>query len=445
MRILDRSLALAAVSLGALAAATTGATAGAFALREQSATAQGQSFAGAASGSGGLSSMFWNPATITMAPGWNSQYSASAIVPDVQIKPGFGTSPLLGFLPSGDIGQDALVVSGYSSIQVNDWLWVGNTTSAPFGLVTKPNDFWAGQVYSRSSRIISYDINPIIGIKVTDWLSIAAGPDLQYFKVDLKRATSPAFTAGNAILKGEDFGVGFTAGLTITPWAGTQFGVGFRSSVHHELDGSLRPAFGLYVPVKAKLNLPETVTVGLTQSILPNLRLNLGLEWSNWSRLGTSAIVANETIPGLGLFGAPITQLPLNYKDGYFYSVGVEYDWSERWTFRTGVAYEDSPITDRVRGTRLPDNDRVWASLGATYRWSSKLSFDVAYSHIFVRDTAIRIVPGHQDFIPTPVALGGLPFVGDADSKVDIFSVGLKYRWDDPKVAIPAEPVVRKY
>jgi long-chain fatty acid transport protein len=62
-----------------------------------------------------------------------------------------------------------------------------------------------------------------------------------------------------------------------------------------------------------------------------------------------------------------------------------------------------------------------------------------------VRDTPIRIVPGHQDFIPTPVALGGLPFVADVDSKVDIFSVGLKYRWDDPKVAIPAEPVVPKY
>ena len=59
---------LAGVSLAALGAVST-AQAGAFAIREQSATAQGLSFAGAASGSGGLSSVFWNPATITMAPG----------------------------------------------------------------------------------------------------------------------------------------------------------------------------------------------------------------------------------------------------------------------------------------------------------------------------------------------------------------------------------------
>src|ERR687898_872336 len=129
---ISKRLVMTAVSLSALAAAISGAEAGGFGLREQSATAQGLSFAGAASGSGGLSSMYWNPAVITMHPGWQSQYSASAIVPEAKITPGLGTSPLL--LPlgaSGDIGQDAIVVSGYSSIQINDWLWIGNSTSAP--------------------------------------------------------------------------------------------------------------------------------------------------------------------------------------------------------------------------------------------------------------------------------------------------------------------------
>src|SRR4051794_20865554 len=45
------------------------AQAGAFGIREQSTEAQGLAFAGAASGSGGVSSIFWNPATITMNPG----------------------------------------------------------------------------------------------------------------------------------------------------------------------------------------------------------------------------------------------------------------------------------------------------------------------------------------------------------------------------------------
>jgi long-chain fatty acid transport protein len=451
MKLMHRSVALATVSLAALTALGSGALAGGFAVREQSAQAQGMSFAGAASGSGGLGSMFWNPATITMNPGWQSQYSASIIVPNAEIQPLPGTSPLAAFpafsgnfVPSGDIGQDAILVSGYSSIQINDWLWIGNSTSAPYGLVTKPHDVWSGQVYSRSSKILTFDINPIIGIKVNEWLSIAFGPELQYFTTTLKRATGPTATAGSAILRGDSFGGGFTAGATIRPWAGTVFGVGFRSSIHHELDGSLKPAVGLYIPVKAKINTPETVTVGLTQSIWPNLRVNLGLEWANWSRLGTSPVVAQATIPGLAAYGLAVTTLPLNYKDGYFYSAGLEYDWNQRLTLRAGVAYEDSPITDRIRSTRLPDNDRVWLSIGGSYKWNEKLSFDVAYTHIFVRDTPIRIVPGHQDFSAAPVAFGGLPFVGDVDARVDIFSVGLKYRWDTPSIPIPAQPVVRK-
>ena len=55
-------------ALGLLVIATAQADAGGFAIREQSAYGQGTSFAGIAAG-GALSSMFWNPATITQVRG----------------------------------------------------------------------------------------------------------------------------------------------------------------------------------------------------------------------------------------------------------------------------------------------------------------------------------------------------------------------------------------
>src|SRR5688572_166757 len=131
---LSRSLSLAAVSLAALVAAQGGAHAGAFGIREQSATAQGLSFAGAASGSGYLSSMFWNPAVITMMPGWNTEASLSLIVPRVDINP-LPSVPTFAFGGSGDIGQDAIVPTSYNSFQINDMLWVGLSTTSPYGLV----------------------------------------------------------------------------------------------------------------------------------------------------------------------------------------------------------------------------------------------------------------------------------------------------------------------
>ena len=101
-----------------------------------------------------------------------------------------------------------------------------------------------------------------------------------------------------------------------------------------------------------------------------------------------------------------------------------------------------SPTASARRACRTTTASRL--SIGASYKWNEKLSFDVAYTHIFVSDTPIRIVPGHQDFIAAPARSWRAPFVGDVDARVDIFSVGLKYRWDTPAIPIPAQPVVRK-
>ncbi|MBB4040942.1 long-chain fatty acid transport protein [Microvirga flocculans] len=442
MSRLSRSLTLAAVSFAALVAAQGGAQAGAFALREQSATAQGYSFAGAASGSGYLSSMFWNPAVITMMPGWQFEGHAALIIPRVDINP-LPSVPTFALGGSGDIGQDALIPASYASYQINDMLWVGLSTTSPYGLVTDPKMNWSGQLYSRSSKIFSVNVNPVLGVKVNDWFSFAVGPSLQYFDITLKRAVpfpgAPAASATlpgapSAILDGDDLGFGFTAGVTITPMAGTTIGLGYRSQVEHELEGNLSAPFGSIgpfarLPITAKLKTPDQFTLGISQVVTPALTVHAGFEWTNWSVLKTPLVI--------GPTGGAVTDIPLNYDDGFFYSLGFDYKVTNQWTVRAGLAYEQSPIDTQIRSTRLPDNDRIWASVGLGYQWNDQLSFDVAYTHIFSKETDIRILPGHQDF-------EGLPFVADVDAGVDIVSVGLRYRWDNPKVAIPAAPIVRK-
>ena len=342
----NRFVALAAVSLAAVVAATSGAHAGAFAVREQSATAQGMSFAGAASGSGGISSMFWNPATVTMKPGWNSEFHASFIIPESTIDPAPGTSPFLAFPPgsgnfigSGDIGKEALVPASYTSYQLSDNVWLGLSTSAPFGLVTKPEPVWSGQIYARTSKVFSLNLNPIVGVKLTDWLSVAAGPAIQYFDVRLRSASSFLATAPTTTLEGDDVGVGATAGALLTLPTNTQIGVGFRSAIRHELWGEIESQSPRReVPIEAKLTLPETVTVGLSQAFTPYFRVHAGFEWTNWSRLSSP-----DVIGPVGL----ITELVLNYKDGYFYSGGAEYDLSRPL---------DDPRRRRLRG--LADHRR---------------------------------------------------------------------------------------
>ncbi|MEH3144514.1 MAG: outer membrane protein transport protein [Methylobacterium frigidaeris] len=415
----------------ALALAPGGeAQAGAFGLREQSAQAQGLSFAGAAAGSGGLSSMFWNPAVVTMKPGWNSDFNASLIVPQVTLRTEPGTFlPLQRLGESGDIGQAAVLAATYANYQLNDRLFIGLAGTVPFGLVTKPNQVSAGQVYGRSSRVFSLNFNPVIGYRVTDWLSVGAGPTVEYFRITLRQATGILPTAPSAFLKGDDWGVGFTAGVLIQPSAGTTIGVGYRSSIHHDLFGSASPIG----QIRANFNTPEKVSVGLTQALSPTTRINFGFEWDNWSRVGTVPI-------SLASSGSPVSALPLNYRDGFFYAVGGEVDLSPQWTARAGFAYEISPINLANRTPRLPDGDRYHVSGGVSYRYSDKVQFDLGYTHIFQAGrTRIAIVPGEASYI-APLA-----YLATADASADIVSVGLKYRWDSPAPVAAPVPVIRKY
>lgn len=426
-----RFAGLAVISAAGLMAATGGAQAGAFGLRTQSTTALGAAFAGNASGMPGLSSMFWNPATVTMNPGYTSEYNVTYVSPDVSVTPEAPTpAGARAFGASGNIGQDAVVPASYNAYQVNDRLWLGISTGSAFGSITKPETVWAGQIYGRSSRVISFGATPILGYKFNDYVSVGFGPTIQYLKVRLNSALGLGPTAPSALLEGDGWGVGFTAGVTVTPWSGTSLGLGFRSSTQHDLEGTLRTG-PLVRTAKVSLNTPEQLTFGITQQITSDFKLSAGVEWMNWSRLN---------IPGVlnGTTGIPMTTVPLRYKDGWIYSVGGEYQVNSQFAVRAGLAFEKSPVDNSNRTVRLPDTDRLYASIGASYDWNEKIRVSAAYSHVFgVGSSAIRIAPGNPQY-------AAMPFYADSKAAVDIVSLSVRIKWDNPRVAQPA-PIVTRY
>ena len=450
-RILTAS-ATSAVLLGAI----EGAEAGAFALREQSPTAQGAAFAGVAAGEGGLSSMYWNPATITRLPGWNNQWGFSVVLPYASVTPlpFSATNPTGNRGASGDIGLNAVIPSSYSSYQVNDWLWAGLSVNAPFGLATKAPFNWSGQVYGRTSEARTTSIAPTLAIKVNDWISFGASFQAMRMSVRLTSAIGVPAAAATlpgaplAELKGNSWGYGFTAGVTLTPFAGTELGLGYRSQIREDLSGTFinqvavgalpaATAVGGAYGIKSKVTLPDMVTVGLRQRVSNDLTFLAGFEWTHWGRFTSFPVCLTSPAPFAGVCPAPLA-LNFRYKDGWFASVGGEYKWNPELTLRAGLAYEKSPITSTVRAVRLPDSDRVWATVGAGYQISKKLSVDVSYAHIFAKNGTIDIVAGHPAF-------NGLPYHARTRGHVDILSAALSYRWDDPTVVTPGAPIVRKY
>lgn len=425
------------ITLAALAAVVTvqSASAGGFAIREQSARGQGMSFAGAAAGGGGLGSMFWNPAIITQYNGWQTQSNATLIVPTAKIQMN-GTVPALPFATNaGNITQGAVVPASYMSYQWNDKIWLGISTNSRFGLVTKYpyNGNW--QTAARSSKVFSVSFNPTIAYKVNQFLSVAAGISVEYFKVRLTGATAIAPNAPSLILQGDAWSVGYTFGATITPLPGTTIGIGYRSQMRPKLGGSVAnfPAVGATTGIQAGLVLPQQVTIGLRQRLSKKFTLLAGVEWTNWSVFNRFPVTSTGPFaPGAQL--APLT-LAFQWRDGWFASVGGEYKWNDKLTIRSGLGYEWSPITNANRGLRLPDQSRWWLSAGLSYKWSEQLSFDLGYTRLIIPKTQINIAPGNPTFNPfVPIQ-----YFATARAHFDIISVGVNYKFGHKAPAVVAK------
>lgn len=414
----------AAVALTGLAG-TSAAYAGAFAPHEQSAYFMGSAFAGSAAG-GALSSMFWNPAALGQFDGIQSDSSYSLIMPDTEITAtggalfGSGSSR-----SSGDIGDTAILPASYFSYQFNNAIVLGMGVNAPFGLTTDGDWGWDGSQLARESKITTYNFTPTVAYRVSPGVIVGAGLQVQFMDAQLRQAAGSPF-GPTAAVKGDDWGFGFTAGILLQPAAGTSIGLGFRSKIEQELEGTFHiTGVAATNSITANVDLPEIVTLSLRQDMMPNWTLLGTVEWTNWSRVPELAIICAEAgAPACPAAGGPLTPggvLPLGWDDGWYFSLGLEHQYNAQLTLRGGVAYEISPIdTAEGRTIRVPDSDRFWLTAGASYQYNENTTIDLSYAHLWAEDSTT--IQGE-----TPV---GPALIGDVEASADIISVGVRSKLD---------------
>jgi long-chain fatty acid transport protein len=441
-----RAAGIAAGSVaGALAvfvASSAAVHAGGFGLREQSTTYLGSAFAGAAAG-GDLSSMYWNSAAAAALPGCNvlSSYTLILGSSDETARSGLfatGTPVAPGLTPvETDVGSDALVAASYLACQLTDKLYAGLALNAPFALLTKPDDLrWAGSPIAVTSKVFSTTINPTIAYKLTPALTVGVGLQVEYFRLRLNHAAFPSLLGpltGTRSVEADDWGVGATAGVIWQPLPGTSIGLGYRSPVSLDVSGSftrgpgLITGPGLSTGASASLTLPEQVTFSVRQAVAPGWTLLGTVEWQHWSRIGDVAAVGSGCVSGI------CEVLNLNYRDGWLYSLGAEYAWSPLLLLRAGVAYEISPIKDSTRDILVPDSNRVFLGVGASFKYSENIVIDFAYAHIFFEDASFCIASAAANGGSTHCNPGTPPAAillrGDSDTSADLISVGLRYRF----------------
>lgn len=385
MSFMKKSAAGLVLTASALAAST--AFAAGFQLTEQSSLGLGRAYAGAGIVGDDLSAVHYNPAGMTLLPG--TQIQAGTVYIDVDAE------------YSGNDGAEnngrmkgQFIPTGYTTYQVNDKLWLGFGMTVPFGMGTEYGRGWEENTSGTSAKIYTFDMNPSFAYKISDFISIGAGISVQYAKAHLGQAASvevpnvpiPLSTHGK--VEGDSWDWGFNFGIMISPTDTMRFGLAYRSSIEHNAEGHTKfTGQALQVlgqasyisEMETTIETPATVMLTGTWEATPDLRLSGLIRWAEWSNFDTLTLEHDTlTVPG-GVSVPLTTEIENKWQDTWLFSVGADYRINDTWTVRGGIAYETGAVDDeKYRVAVIPDTDRLWLSLGASYHWSKKLQFDVA-------------------------------------------------------------------
>lgn len=400
----------------ALAVGYSQAHASAFALQEQNASGLGNAFAGQAAAAEDASTIFYNAAGLSLLPS-GSNLSLGADYIDLSTKFSdsgsvAGTGRPLGN-DGGDAGKAAAVPNIYFAHDVAPRIKVGIGVNAPFGLKTEYDPNWIGRFQAIKSSIETLNINPTISYKVNDQFAIGGGLNYQTVKAELTKAVNLGVAEGTAKVSGDDSKWGYNFGAMYQATPATRIGLAYRSAIKYQIKGNAEFSPGVPAPsgpATVDLKVPDSWSIALSQAVAPNITLLADATRTGWSSIQQLNVVNDAS-------GATLDSTPEHFKNTWRYGVGANYRHSSGWTFKAGLAFDQTPVNDTDRTPRLPDQDRRWLAFGAQYRLSNTGQIDIGYAHLFVKDASINQNAGRT----TPPTSGTI--TGSYSASINIFGV----------------------
>jgi long-chain fatty acid transport protein len=432
-----------------------GALANGFFIPQQSAASIGRAFAGDSALATDASTTFFNPAGMVRLERAEIVAGASLLRPTVDFDNRGSTASTPGTLggdapyaggSGGDPGSLAAAPSLFAAAPLTPRTWLGLAVSAPFGLSLDYDDRWFGRYDSIETKLLTLDAAPVVAFHlIPDVLAIGGGLNLRYVDARLTSAIPDTLapggpsteTDGHSRLTADAWDLGFNLGAHLQ-LGNTRFGLHYRSGFRHQLDGSLRisdlggalaSANGRF-DTTIDFDTPAVLSFGVVHAIPSiNLRLLGEVRHFNWSQFDEVRIrFADDQQDDL--------VLRQSFRDSYTIALGVEYDALQelghdqrpraKLTLRAGAQYDRTPTVDRFRNTSLPDADRLWLGVGATYRMTEQASLDAAANYGFFRDADLDL--DRTLFAGTP-AEGTVNIRGRAEPAFGTISAAVRWRF----------------
>jgi len=464
-----RSIVTGLVVIISLITTVSSAFCSGFALIEQSASGLGTAYSGGAAAAEDATTVFTNPAAMTLLKGQQISGVLHVIMPSATYNNGTAKNaagaPFSGG-NGGEAGLTGFIPNFYYVAKLNKDLAIGFGMNTPFGLATKYDDTWVGRYHAVKSDMMTINFNPSVAYRINDKLSVGAGFNVQYMKAELtsmidfglsaysqlkagnatQQAQANALVTAGAVsnpradiygnMKGESWSISWgNYGILYTPSESTRFGATYRSEMKHSLKGdvSFSPRDATYLTalglagsagstfanqgINGEITLPASASLSAFHRFNPAWAVTGDVSWTQWSSFNKLVINFNNgTLPA-----SPTTE---NWQDTWRFSLGTTYNPTAKLALRTGVAYDMTPVPDAEHRTpRIPDNDRFWIAVGAGYKFSDMISLDFGYAHLFVDSSRM------SKSATTAEDAGRGTLAGNFSTSVDILSTQLNIRF----------------
>ncbi|HHQ9378902.1 TPA: long-chain fatty acid transporter FadL [Enterobacter roggenkampii] len=406
----------------AVALVSTSAWSAGFQLNEFSSSGLGRAYSGEGAIADDAGNASRNPALIMMFD--RPTFSAGAIFvdPGVDIT---GRSPTGASLNSDNIAPTAWVPNMHFVAPINEQFGWGASVTSNYGLATEFGDNYAAGAFGSKTDLETLNLNLSGAYRLDSHWSFGVGFDAVYAKAKIERyagdlgkvvagsgALPPALArqvAGIpadtqiAYLKGDEWGFGWNAGILYELDKNNRYGFTYRSEVKIDFDGDYKSSlpsaynqilgnFGLPMGTNGSttggslsLHLPEMWELSGYNKVAPQWAIHYSLTYTSWSQF--------QELKATNSKGDTLFYKDESFRDAYRIALGTTYYMDDNWTFRTGIAFDDSPVPADKRSISIPDQDRFWLSAGATYAFNKDASIDAGISYMHGQKVSFKEGP----------------------------------------------------
>lgn len=396
----------------AMLLAAGGANAAAFQLAEVSTSGLGRAYAGEAAIADNAAVIATNPALMTVFK--RAQFSTGGVyidskvdmrgdvVTDVnQLKVGNQK----GSASKNDVVPEAFIPNLYFVAPVNDKLALGAGINVNFGLKSEYGRDYAAGLFGGETKLSTINLNFSGAYRVTQGLSVGLGLNAVHAKAKLDRTAgilkktvdkvneNPSANSvlpqlkpvgdylktGKSVVQLQDksaWGFGWNAGLMYQFNENNRMGLAYHSAV--DIDFTDYTATSLTAnkfgeESSLTLRLPDYVEFSGLHQVTNRFAIHYSYKYTHWSHLNKLYARYND--------GKTAFKKELQYSNSSRVAFGGTYDIDDKLTLRAGVAY-DQAASRHYRSAAIPDTDRTWYSLGATYKFTPHFSVDFGYAYL---------------------------------------------------------------